>query len=104
MDKEKILSLAREKKEDERYINISVKGTLISIFITMFVVLFILLFKALNSYNVSDMGLVLISQVIGFSVYQYIRMPERKIYLVITAFGFVFLIVILIVFVVSFGG
>ena len=103
MDKEKILQVAQKSQVDERQTFVSVKGALLSLFITMIVVLFILIWKAIHGDNVADMGLVLISQIIGFSVYQYIKLPERKLYLVIIALGAIFFIVNLVVFINSYG-
>ncbi len=103
MNKDKILEVAQKNRDDERQKVISFRSSVISLVIMMVLIVFLMIWRASHGENVSDYGLIIITQLVAFSVYQYIKLPERKIYLGVIVVGVIFFITILIVFLASYG-
>ena len=103
MDKEKILQKAQKEQNDERYITIWTKGTLVGLGMMLVTVLFLIVWNVKQGELIYDYMLIVTSQLVAFSVFQYMRMPEKKIYvLLIVALSLLF-ISNLIVYIASFG-
>ena len=82
MDKEKILQKAQKEQNDERYITILTKGTLVGLGLMLVTVLFLIIWNVIQGELIYDYMLIVISQLVAFSVFQYMKMPERKIYVI----------------------
>lgn len=103
MDKEKILQKAQKEQNDERYISILTKGTLVGLGMMLVTVLFLIVWNLIQGELIYDYMLIVTSQLVAFSVFQYLRIPEKKIYvLFIVVLSFLF-IANLIVYIASFG-
>lgn len=103
MDKEKILSKAQSEKVDERYLSITDKSIVVSYIST---ILFISLLAIWNNYigeKVLVLGIIVLFQTCVFTIYQYIKLKERVLYLYISVVLVVMLITSLIVYVFGFG-
>lgn len=103
MDKDKILEVAQKHRVDERQTEIMAKSSIISMTVMIGIISFLLIWRLSFGENITDYGLILITQVVAFSIYQYIRMPERKLYLGIIVVGIVIFITLLVVFFASYG-
>jgi hypothetical protein len=82
MDKEKILQKAQNEKNDERYLAVLTRGTLIGLGMMLLTVLFLIIYSLSHGRLIYDYMLIVISQLIAFSVFLYLKMPEKKIYVI----------------------
>lgn len=103
MDKDKILEKAQNDQNDERYITILTKGTLIGLCMMLVTVLFLIIWNLIQGELIYDYMLIVSSQLVTFSVFQYMRMPERKIYVLLIVVLTLLFIANLIVYIASFG-
>ena len=103
MNKDKILEVAQKHMKDERQLEISAKSSIISMVIMIVLISILLIWRLSYGENIADYGLILITQVIAFSIYQYVKMPERKLYLGIIVVGLIMFITVLVVFLASYG-
>lgn len=103
MNKDKILEVAQQSKVDERYIHFSAKSTIISLIFTIILVLFLMIWRTTHGESVVDYGLIIITLLVAFSINQYIKLPERKIYLFVIVVGIIFFLTNLIIFIASYG-
>ncbi|MBN2605140.1 MAG: hypothetical protein JXR62_04865 [Bacilli bacterium] len=103
MNKEKILQKAQNEKKDERYIAVLTTGTLIGLGMMLVTVLFLIIWNLVHGELIYDYVLIVISQLIAFSVFQYIKIPEKKIYVIFIAVLTLLFIANLIVYISSFG-
>ncbi len=102
MDKEKILQKAQKEKNDERYITILTKGTLVGLGMMLVTVLFLIVWNVIQDELIYDYMLIVTSQLIAFSIFQYMKMPERKIYVLLIVVLSLLFIANLIVYTTSF--
>jgi hypothetical protein len=103
MEKDNILQKAQQHKEDERYTHTVFQSafyTMIVLFVTM---LFFIVWRLIQGESITEYGVILLSQVVAFSWYQYVKLPERKIYLFAMVFGSFFFVVLLIVYLAEYG-
>lgn len=103
MDKDKILQKAQKEKNDERYIIILTKGTLVGLGMMLVTVLFLIVWNLIQGELIYDYMLIVSSQLVAFSVFQYMRMPEKKIYVLLIVVLTLLFIANLIVYIASFG-
>lgn len=103
MDKEKILQKAQKEQNDERYISILTKGTLVGLGMMLVTVLFLIIWNIIQGELIYDYMLVVTSQLVAFSAFQYMRMPEKKIYVLFIVVLSLLFIANLIVYIASFG-
>jgi|LGVE01.1.fsa_nt_gb hypothetical protein len=103
MNKEKILQKAQKEQNDERYITILTKGTLVGLGMMLVTVLFLIVWNVIQGELIYDYMLIVSSQLVAFSVFQYMRMPEKKIYVLFTVILSLLFIANLIVYIASFG-
>ncbi len=103
MDKEKILQKAQKDQNDERYRVIMTKGTLVGLGMMLVTVLFLIVWNLIQGELIYDYMLIVSSQLVAFSVFQYMRMPEKKIYVLLIVVLSLLFIANLIVYIASFG-
>ncbi len=103
MDKDKILEKAQNEQNDERYITILTKGTLVGLGMMLVTVLFLIVWNLIQGELIYDYMLIVSSQLVAFSAFQYMRMPEKKIYVLLIVVLSLLFISNFVVYIASFG-
>lgn len=104
MDKDKILAKAQKVQNDERYNDVLIKGTLIGLVMMIVTVVFLIIWRVVHGELIYDYMLIVLSQLIAFSIFQYMRLPEKKIYVLLLPVLIIMFIANLVVYIASFGG
>jgi hypothetical protein len=103
MNREKILSKAQSENVDERYLNITSKGISFS-FVSSFVFIgFIALWNIFHNQESLIFGVILVFQTFIFTVHQYLRLPDRKIYLYSSVVLCIIFLTSLTIYILNFG-
>jgi len=104
MDKKKILETAQYNRVDERYNSITAIGATISLVSSTILIAFLTIWNMLADQGVLVFGVIITFEIAVFSIYQFIRLPDRKVFLYSSLFMTLLFIVSLVIYLLSIGG
>lgn len=99
MDKKEILSRAKKEPDEMEYVVLEKSLSLSTIIIPLLSLIFIFIRIINKCYNISDLVLILLSQLLIQEIYRFIKMKNKKTIIILVVLSF-----LICIFLVSFLG
>lgn len=87
MNKDDILEKARQENKDEQEKQVNIVSNRIGWIGVSTVMIFLIFWRAIHGESASDIMMILTAQIVAATSYQYVKIPDKKIYLISAIFG-----------------